>query len=407
MANKNKRNRRTVLATSCILAALIVAGSSFAWFTSKDEVVNKLSANNEYNVTTYEDFTPPSNWTPGQAVTKKVGVTNTGNIPAFVRSVLTGSMNLTYKLTTGDSVYNSSNTADYIELYRGESDITADLPDTPAQSKNEVIALQAGGRLVCQPNTTDSKKIDIDENGNLNISENFVSSKDFVPTSEGLYVFLRSNKQEGGEETTPVYVGYYFVPGADSTSAKYYAVTIKEDESNSGKYKATIDKTKTTTVDNNSFKYELDTTNNIVKATYTAAADAIDSSNIVINIKLANTGSSQAWTVDVKEDTTNNKHYAAFYYNHILGAGESSSNFIESVTLDKETANNAFVSMDYNLKVTTESAQAVDSNNNGTYENTAVNEQNWDKEVTNCILSTSEQIAGEEGTVTWDNKTTG
>ena len=49
MASKSKR-RRKVLGASCILAALIIAGSSFAWFTSKDEVANRLTATADYGV---------------------------------------------------------------------------------------------------------------------------------------------------------------------------------------------------------------------------------------------------------------------------------------------------------------------------------------------------------------------
>lgn len=80
MSSKRKKDkRRRVLAASCLLAALIVAGSTFAWFTSQDEVVNKLSATNNYGVTAVEDFTPPSNWITGQTVDKDVRVTNTGN----------------------------------------------------------------------------------------------------------------------------------------------------------------------------------------------------------------------------------------------------------------------------------------------------------------------------------------
>ena len=59
---ENKRNRKSVLIASCVLAGLIVAGSTFAWFTSRDEVVNKISASNEYNVVAKEDFTPPDNY---------------------------------------------------------------------------------------------------------------------------------------------------------------------------------------------------------------------------------------------------------------------------------------------------------------------------------------------------------
>jgi len=91
MASKSK-SRRRVFRASCILAALIVAGSSFAWFTSKDEVTNRLSASGDYDVTIAEDFTPPEKWLPGQKVDKNVGAVNTGTIDAFVRMWLEGEM---------------------------------------------------------------------------------------------------------------------------------------------------------------------------------------------------------------------------------------------------------------------------------------------------------------------------
>ncbi|MBQ1388478.1 MAG: hypothetical protein IIY78_02515, partial [Clostridia bacterium] len=69
---KRKKNRKAVLVTSCVMAALIVASSSFAWFTSKDEVTNRLTATADYGVSIVEDFTPPENWIPGQEIEKNV-----------------------------------------------------------------------------------------------------------------------------------------------------------------------------------------------------------------------------------------------------------------------------------------------------------------------------------------------
>jgi len=93
MASKSKRRGR-VFRASCILAALIIAGSSFAWFTSKDEVTNRLSANANYGAAIVEDFTPPENLLPGQKVNKDVGVVNTGNIDAIVKTHLKGAINI-------------------------------------------------------------------------------------------------------------------------------------------------------------------------------------------------------------------------------------------------------------------------------------------------------------------------
>ena len=96
MASKSKKRRR-VLGASCILAALIIAGSSFAWFTSRDEVTNRLQASSDYGVSIVESFTPPKNMLPGQEVNKDVYAVNTGNIAAFVKEDVSGKLNYTYE----------------------------------------------------------------------------------------------------------------------------------------------------------------------------------------------------------------------------------------------------------------------------------------------------------------------
>ncbi len=90
---KSARERR-VLVASIICAGLIVAGSTFAWFTSTDEVTNRLSASAEYGVAIAESFQPPENWVPGQEINKDASAVNTGNVDAFVRMWLDGNMRL-------------------------------------------------------------------------------------------------------------------------------------------------------------------------------------------------------------------------------------------------------------------------------------------------------------------------
>ena len=94
MASKSKRRGR-VFRASCILAALIIAGSSFAWFTSKDEVTNRLSANADYDVSIVESYAPPKNWLPGQEVNKDVYAVNTGTVDAFVEETVSGILTVT------------------------------------------------------------------------------------------------------------------------------------------------------------------------------------------------------------------------------------------------------------------------------------------------------------------------
>gem|GEM_PF-823017 len=81
---KNARERRALVGALCT-AAVIIAGSTFAWFTSSDEVTNRLTASADYGVSIVEDFTPPKQMVPGQEVDKDVAIVNTGNIDAFAR----------------------------------------------------------------------------------------------------------------------------------------------------------------------------------------------------------------------------------------------------------------------------------------------------------------------------------
>lgn len=98
---KQSAKQKKILVASILLAATITAGSTFAWFTSKDEVTNRLSASAEYGVAIAESFQPPENWVPGQEINKDASAVNTGNVDAFVRMWLTGSMRLLQQNTTG------------------------------------------------------------------------------------------------------------------------------------------------------------------------------------------------------------------------------------------------------------------------------------------------------------------
>lgn len=64
---KSSREKRVLIA-SLLVAAVMVGGSTIAWFTSKDEVTNRLSASANYGVSIAEDFQPPEDWVPGQTI---------------------------------------------------------------------------------------------------------------------------------------------------------------------------------------------------------------------------------------------------------------------------------------------------------------------------------------------------
>lgn len=280
MASNSKRRRR-VLGASCILAALIIAGSSFAWFTSKDEVTNRLSASSNYGVAFAEDFTPPENWLPGQEVNKDVGVVNTGNVDAYVRAWLEGEMNIvkeksesTTKFTGNSPTFTttalkdvadpsltaaglkklSADGATYYKLLstteRANSAINGTNAAVNDYDYSEVKAVQAGGWLAFAStdaaftfspeqeyeyvNTSDQNVVAAAEtpiaSGSIKNTWTAgvglaIDSDTFTPTAPGLYIFRRNvneNATTAGNYDYE-YSGYYY----DGTN--YYALKNKTD----------------------------------------------------------------------------------------------------------------------------------------------------------------------------------
>lgn len=312
---ENKKSKK-VLVASAILAAMIVASSSFAWFTSKDEVVNRLTAENKYAVTVTENFTPPSNWIPGQVVEKEAGAINTGNIDAFVKLTLSNEM----ALTTYDTpeAFTAENVGKYVTL-----------------SADEVKSLQAGGRLACKAGTTVAEADKRTGTG-------------FVPTAgeAGLYIFERVTAyNDDGSVKTLTYSGYYF----DGTD-KYYSLAEINHESDT--FSATVQTKKTEKV---TPTLAYDKTNSKLVATH-GDGDA----KITINIAL-----------DTANWTNNNK--TEFYYNKILPAGAETGDLVKSVQIDSSVKNKAYINMDYSLKVTADSVQVTQD----AAKTTAVNESGW------------------------------
>lgn len=354
----SKKNRRGTLIASCVLAALIVGGSTFAWFTSKDEVVNKISATSNYNVVAVEDFTPPSNWTPGQEVDKDVRVTNTGNVDAFVRASISGDLVLTR--ITSSAVANGDTLENAIEL--SKTPTSQANPDTPATSKDQVRAKQAGSRLVYSADTNygaaEYNKGELESNGvtlSTNDNNTFVTvdtapnANDFEPTNTGYYIFARSTTETGDngvKVSKIVYDGYYFVKDTN----KYYDIEVTT-PSNDDPYKITakLRQKETVLIDDSKLTYTVSTDNKTLTATYDGNTSDNTADDIIIDIALDNIND---WTRD-----SDNKTY---YYNAILGAGQTTNDFITSVTLNKDVTKDAFLAMDYNLKVTVDSVQVSD-----------------------------------------------
>lgn len=290
---KQSRKEKRVLAAALLVAGVITAGSTFAWFTSKDEVTNRLSASASYGTEWAEDFTPPEDWIPGQEVNKDASIVNTGNVDAYVRAWLEGEMNiLKQKVTSGTTFTGNSATftttelkdvedaniasvglkklsADgttYYRLLNTTERANAELNGTDTavndNTYDEVKAVQAGGWLAFastgaaftfEPeqeyeywtsDATPAKRVVAAETTVSSASINntwtagpglAIDSDTFVPTAAGLYIFRRNVNENASTAGTYdyEYSGYYF----DGTN--YYALKTTTDDNKKSDY--TID----------------------------------------------------------------------------------------------------------------------------------------------------------------------
>lgn len=104
---KNNKKKKW-LATAAALAAVAAMVGTFAWFTSKDSAKNSFEgsiAGNDIEIV--EEFTPPTDWTPGTKVNKDVAVKNSGKYDSLIRVSLKETIK---KLASADPKYGDSET---------------------------------------------------------------------------------------------------------------------------------------------------------------------------------------------------------------------------------------------------------------------------------------------------------
>ena len=405
---QNSKDRRIAIA-SIIVAGMIVAGSTFAWFTSKDEVTNRLTAHADYGVSIVEDFTPPEDWTPGQKINKDVSAVNTGNVDAYVRLAILNDLQLNVK---GAGAAVESNAAalpsvpagekGFVELNFTAENAEAATGDANAVKKNpnEVSTLQAGGTLVWTPDgavkPTDAQNVSAGDDVSTG-ADDYDGADQFKPTDPGLYLFKRTVYEEATGNVTK-YSGYFYADG------KYYALetekgtiystaTVTEADGivtavNGVKLATTKDVTiSNTDTDTNKliniqwYKSELGTTNDTDKVEAGNASAkwiqltyaAVTGDPIKLDIELAD-GWATKWTyVKTATDKVDDKNdFGYFYYNAILPAGNTTPKLIDSVTLDSTVTQDAYNDLVYDLSVVLDSVQVTKNEDQKNYTNDTI-----------------------------------
>ncbi|MDD6488776.1 MAG: TasA family protein [Clostridia bacterium] len=87
--------KQVIIGSVCAVAAAVAAGSTLAYFTAEDTAVNTISTGNlDITINEYKDtqcgevsYTDPTTPVmPGDCISKKVRVENTGNGSAYIRA---------------------------------------------------------------------------------------------------------------------------------------------------------------------------------------------------------------------------------------------------------------------------------------------------------------------------------
>jgi len=106
--NKKKLNYIKVIIafTTFIFSGLMVLGSTYAWFVSEDNKVNKFEGS-KLSAEIIEEFEPNDQWQPGLKTDKVIQVRNTGKVPAFVRLSLYEYL-LLFKIDLADQTGNGN-----------------------------------------------------------------------------------------------------------------------------------------------------------------------------------------------------------------------------------------------------------------------------------------------------------
>ncbi len=432
---KSAREKRVAIA-SIIVAATIVAGSTFAWFTSQDEVTNRLTAHADYGVSIVEDFKPPEDWVPGQEINKDVSAVNTGNVDAYVRLGLLYDSKMTVAgegvaVPANAEAASSADKTKWVELKKTAVDKQEETSSGNAvnATANEVTLLQAGGTLVYAAGSvvTPSNAQNV-KSGDDSSQTDYSGTEQYKPKTTGLYLFQRTIYETADSISTPVtkYSGYYYVAkdGTDNGGqGTYYALVTEPDTVYTAGIAAnaftTNEAGKVTMATNALNEVKLANTNEVTisnkatdanaakfDVTWIKATDSNEAGNtvgagneaakyirltyagnnnnealddVIIDIKLDDNWTTNWAYIDKangKVDGTNDTGY--FYYKKTLAPGATTPKLVESVTLNKEVTDEAYKDLVFDLSVVLDSIQITpDEAKTATSYVTGVNGAGW------------------------------
>lgn len=339
---KRKKKMRILISTLGV-AALIVGGLTFAWYTSQDNVVNTFKASGNFKTTIVENFTPPSNWQPGTTTDKVVQITNTGTVDAYTRVELVPS--LTYYVADGDAV--------------AAGNYDSDRTYVPASKEAiDKLAASDGYKTVTSATALEGDLAPL-------------AGKLTVPANVTLYVKVSEGKSQTADAIVEngynyEFVGYLTDPADES---KVYAVTVtdpaygNDPAGSTGDVTHAVSNTLSITMQPTVLK-EYDYT--------TAEGQAAIDKMVTLNFRAADGSDAAVPNVNdwaVRPVTSGDMTTTYYYYKHVLKSGESTTALLNSVKFNDDFAD-VIYDAQFDLNVVNISTQAIYDAADGTYPTT-------------------------------------
>lgn len=339
---KRKKKMRILISTLGV-AALIVGGLTFAWYTSQDNVVNTFKASGNFKTTIVENFTPPSNWQPGTTTDKVVQITNTGTVDAYTRVELVPS--LTYYVADGDAL--------------AAGDYDSDKTYVPASKEAiDKLAASDGYKTVTSATALEGDLAPL-------------AGKLTVPANVTLYVKVSEGKSQTADAIVEngynyEFVGYLTDPADES---KVYAVTVTDPAYGNDPVGSTGDVTHAVS---NTLSITMQPT---VLKEYdytTAEGQAAIDKMVTLNFRAADGSDATVPNANdwaVRPVTSGDMTTTYYYYKHVLKSGESTTALLNSVKFNDDFAD-VIYDAQFDLNVVNISTQAIYDAADGTYPTT-------------------------------------
>lgn len=358
---RRRKKKRILIATLCV-AAMIVGGLTFAWYTSQDSVVNTFKATGNFNTVIVENFTPPTNWEPGTTTDKVVQVTNTGTIDAFVRVNLTPVLEYDKKITTTDEDSNTtysttpvgsySSTGTYAIVDAAAIDLTAEnyntLTDTDTFSYGEYTKYEGGNEW---------NGVTIPSGVTLYVKE---STAESTVNGEDTVVETGKNYDLMGYYTAEDGTTYELNIEIDNTDA------INANKAAQGEKGLVYEYTPSTDAETGETVYTATLLSKISFSLYNVTHySTSDTSTTVpygvddlVTINYYNADETEGYdTENWHKDEFNGIEY--YYYRHVLSSGATTTPLIESVTFNEDFDDTDVSNITFDLTVDQTSTQAI------------------------------------------------